>query len=143
MEIVLSTRGWSKRHWAELAGLAESGHVGGLMRRMKKDPSRLAGDITTYAKLAQAAGVSLDWLVLGRGEPFGLAPFTPDDAKYPSRARVIAAARLLGRYTDEVIGAVLAHDDPAVDPGVEYWMSLLDLKRAELPAPRPSRPATK
>lgn len=143
METVLTTRRWSKRKWAELAGLAEPGHVGGLMRRMKKDPHRLAGDISTYAKLAEAAGVSLDWLVLGRGLPEGLATLVQEDARYPSRARVIVAARLIGRYSDEVIDAVLAHNDPAVDPGVDYWMSLLDLKRAELPAPRPSRPAAK
>lgn len=143
MELVLSTKKWSKRHWAELAGLAESGHVGGLMRRMKKDPLRLAGDITTYAKLADAAGVSLDWLVLGRGTPEGLAVSTPEDPRYPSRARVIVAARLLGRYSDEVIAAVLAHDAPASDPGVEYWMSLLDLKRAESPTTRPSWPSAK
>lgn len=144
MEVVLTAKGWSKRRWAELAGLAESGHVGGLMRRMKKEPGRLAGDITTYAKLAAAAGVSLDWLVLGRGTPDGLADFAEEDLRYPSRARVIVAARLLGRYSAEVIAAVLAHNDPPSDPGVEFWIALLDLKRAEAPAPRPTpRPVSK
>ncbi len=144
MEIVLTATGWSKRHWAERAGLAESGHVGGLMRRMKLNPDRLAGDITTYAKLAAAAGVSLDWLVLGRGTPNGIAAAVEEDSKYPSRARVVVAARLLGRYSDEVISAILAHNDPSSDPGIEFWVALLDLKRAEAPAPNPSsRPISK
>jgi hypothetical protein len=146
MQFVLDTKGWSAREWARRAGLKEEGHVGGLIRRMKKAPARLAGDIGTYAKLADAASVSLDWLVLGRGQPDGIAASVAEDEQFPSRARVIVAARLL--FFDEpgidaVIEAVCSQNDLRSDPGTDYWRQLVDLKRAELRVPSPSRPASK
>lgn len=138
MQFVLDANDWSAREWARRAKLAEESHVGILMRRMAKQPDRLAGDIETYAKLAAAASVSLDWLVLGRGTPNGLVVEIADDPRYPSRARVAAAAHWLG-FGEAVIRAVLTHNEPAIDPGYDYWLRLLQLKQIELaralPAP--------
>lgn len=137
MQFVLDSKGWSGREWARQAGLSEENHVNNLMLRMRKDTEgRLAGDIETYAKLAKAAGVSLDWLVLGRGVPVGDALEISDDPKYPSRARVVVVAYWLG-FPEPVIRAVLDHDAPSVDPGPDYWLRLLQLKQAELAAPGP------
>jgi transcriptional regulator with XRE-family HTH domain len=135
MHFVLKSKGWSGREWARRAGLSEENHVNALMLRMKNDAEgRLAGDIETYAKLAKAAGVSLDWLVLGRGVPVGDAIEVSDDPRYPSRARVVVVAYWLG-FPEAVIRAVLDHDAPSVDPGPDYWLRLLQLKQAELAAP--------
>lgn len=135
MQFVLDSKGWSGREWARQAGLSEENHVNNLMLRMRKDTEgRLAGDIETYAKLAKAASVSLDWLILGRGAPTGDALEISDDPKYPSRARVVVVAYWLG-FSEAIIRAVLDHDGPDVDPGPDYWLRLLQLKQAELSAP--------
>lgn len=131
MHAVLKMRGWSRREWARRAGLAEETHVGGLMLRMKEDPNRLAGDIETYTKLAEAASVSLDWLLLGRGTPNGMTVDVADDPKYPSRARILAIAHWAG-FGEATIRAALAHNDPPTDPGPTYWLQFLHLKQLEL-----------
>jgi len=131
MKAVLGMRGWSRRRWSREAGLAEETHVGGLMKRMESDPDRLAGDINTYTKLADAAHVSLDWLLLGRGTPNGMTIEVTDDPKYPTRARVIAAAHWTGIFGEAAIRAALAHNEPATDPGAEFWLRFLQLHNVE------------
>jgi hypothetical protein len=139
MEEVLAKKGWSAREWARRANLREEKHVSSLIDRSRKNPERLAGDINTFAKLADAAGVSLDWLALGRGARSGSAMLT-DDAKYPSRGPVLALATMLN-FPEPAINAVREHDEPTTDPGADYWFRLLELKRTQLREPRPSRPA--
>jgi len=133
MRLVMKLKGWSESDWARAAELKERSNVNKLLVRMAKDPTRLAGDVNTFAKLANAAGVSLDWLALGVGVP------TPDvvsfakDPHYPTRARVLIGAFLMG-FDRQILDAVLAHNEPAADPGWEYWLRLLQLKEAELSA---------
>lgn len=131
METVLKLRGWSGREWARRAELAEESHVTTLMRRMREQPDRLAGDVETYTKLAAAAGVSLDWLLLGRGVPGAPAAIVPDDARYPTRPGVLVMAHWLG-IPKPVIEAVANHEGPERDPGVFYWLALLNLKHSEV-----------
>lgn len=132
MTEVLSMHRWSRREWARRAGLAEESHVGTLMRRMEDDPEgRLAGDIETYTRLAAAAHVSLDWLLLGRGTPHGLIVEVAEDPRYPSRARVLAVAHW-GGISEAAIRATLAHNEPETDPGAAFWMQFLALKALEL-----------
>jgi hypothetical protein len=138
MKIVMNLRGWSEREWARRAGLKEESNVNKIITRMASDPTRLAGDIDTFAKLARAAKVSLDWLALGTGNPVADA-MTFDDGKYPTRSRVALAAFLMG-FPRTAIEAVLARDDLDVDPGWEYWLRLLQLKQAELAAAAPASP---
>jgi hypothetical protein len=139
MEQVLAKKGWSAREWARRAKLREEKHVSSLIDRARKNPERLAGDINTFAKLAEAAGVSLDWLALGRGAESG-GPLLSDDPKYRSRGTVLVLATMLN-FPEDAIAAVREHNGPPTDPGPEYWFRLLELKRAELREPRPSRPA--
>ena len=90
----------------------------------------------TLAALARAADVSFEWLATG-----SYGPSVPDDARYPSRARAVAAAHIVG-YSEAAITAVRGVIDLPADPGVDYWLTLLRAKELEhrnapraLPAP--------
>lgn len=133
MKIVMDLRGWSQREWCRRAGITEESNVNKLIKRMKDDPSRVAGDMNTFAKLASAAGVSLDWLVLGVGDPMPDTVEFESDDQYPTRPRVLLGAYIMG-FPRAAIDAVLAHDEPLTDPGLEYWVRLLQLEQAKLAA---------
>lgn len=62
--------GMSRRALSVKAGLAEP-HVGMIERNLEADPQG-----STAAALAEALGVSIEWLVTGRGEPPAM-PATP------------------------------------------------------------------
>ena len=131
LQHVMSTRGLNASSWAKLADLPRA------TVRLAIQQKRESMESRTLAALAAVAHVSLEWLATGS---FG--PGIPDDPKYPSRPRAIAAAYLVG-YSQATITAVAAIDGPATDPGVDYWLTLLRAKdleekqspRALLPAP--------
>ncbi len=130
MKIVMKLRGWNESQWAKEAGLKERSNVNKLLKRMAELNGEVAGDIKTFKRLADAAGVSLDWLALGRGAP-NLQTFTvPNDPKYPTRPSVIVAGYLMG-YPKAAIDYVLGFDAGPTDPGQDYWLQLLLGKRAE------------
>lgn len=136
---VMKDKGWSERKWANEAKLKEPSNVNKLIRRLIAKPGEVPGDIKTFVKLADAAGVSLDWLLLGRGTPYAEST-VPDDPKYPTRARVVLIGRLMD-FPKAAIDAVLAFDAGDQDPGRDYWLQLLLGKRAEFSLPpRPSEP---
>lgn len=140
MEEIMERLGWSKRHWAIVAGLSEASHVSTLMRNLRKDSrGRRYGDLHTWALLVEAAGVSLDYLVFGRGDPHGLGFEIPSGDKYPSRAIVLGVAHALG-FSEATISEVAALEGPAVDPGREYWLGeLIQRERLRQKLPRPRR----
>ncbi len=134
MAWVMAAKGWSEREWARQAGLKEPSNVNKLLKRAKEDPDRIPGDINTFAALAKAADVHLDWLALGRGTPVSTdlnVTQIPDDPKYPTRPSVIAAGYLMG-FPAAAISAVAAFDAGPIDPGQDFWLQLLLGKRAEL-----------
>lgn len=131
MDFVMQMRGWNMSQWANEAGLRERTNVRNLMQRMKKHPERIAGDINTFAKLADAAKVTVDWLALGRGSPFAVSLEVPDDPRYPSRPGVLAVGHWLG-FPKAAIEAVAAHEEPQGDPGTQFWFELLQLKRTQV-----------
>lgn len=73
LKIARSAVGLSARKLSRLAGLAD-GHVAMFERGIVDD-----GSAKTMGRLAQALGVSLDWLVLGIGD--GPAPAPQPDAE--------------------------------------------------------------
>lgn len=139
MRWVLSVKGWTEREWARRAGLKEESNVNKLIRRAESEPGRIPGDANTLASLALAAGVSLDWLSLGRGEAFSSAFVVDDDPKYPTRPGVIAGAHLMG-FSRAAIDAVLAYNTPSTDPGVDFWLKLLQLRQSEFSASNAESP---
>ena len=76
--------------------------------------------IQTAEALAQGLGVSTDRLIVGI--PVGPRDVDPDPT-YPSRARAIAAARIV-ELREQAIEAVLRELLPegAADPGAAYWL---------------------
>ncbi len=162
MHEVLRVRNWTAREWSRQAGLREETHVGTIMRRLKKMPhgDALKGEVATYVKLASAARVSLDWLLLGEGQMELLdgnsaaeggsaghaaqakAPILivgSDDA-YPSRPAVLVAAQLLGAFSPQAIRSVAAMN-PEQDPGVRYWLQMLGIEHDRLAGQTPPEPA--
>jgi alkanesulfonate monooxygenase SsuD/methylene tetrahydromethanopterin reductase-like flavin-dependent oxidoreductase (luciferase family) len=138
MQECLDTHGWTAREWARRAGLREPTHVSTIMRRLREgDSDRLVGDIETFAKLAEAAGWSLDYLILGRGSPHALTVEVRDDPRYPSRARVLVAAHWLG-FSEAAIRALLEHN-PESDPGTDYWLRVLQTEQLKLPPAAPKK----
>lgn len=136
---VMKDKGWSERKWATEAKLKEPSNLNKLIKRLKERPDEVPGDIKTFVKLADAAGVSLDWLLLGRGQPY-TGPSIADDPKYPTRAIVVAAGRMMD-FPQAAIEALLAFDAGPDDPGRDYWFRLLDGKRTEFSLPQLPKPS--
>ncbi len=133
MKEVLANNRWTGREWARRAELGEENHVNLLMRALRNGRER-PGDMETWAKLASSAGVSLDWLVLGRGTPHAMQVEIIEDGRYPSRPRVLAVAHWIG-FPDAAIRAVSRHiPDGDDDPGPDYWLRLLQTEQARYPA---------
>lgn len=133
MKWVMKLRGWSEREWARQAKLVEETNVNKLMKRLKENPSEFPGDASTLQKLADAAGVTMDWLALGRGEPLASDAVFRDDPRYPSRPAVALAGFLIG-FPKAAIDAMLNHElaGASVDPGADYWLQVLLLERTKL-----------
>jgi hypothetical protein len=141
---VMKERGWNESQWAKAAQLKERSNLNKLIKRLIARPGEVPGDIKTFVKLADAANVSLDWLLLGRGTPdVDGATTVLDDSKYPTRSRVVLIGRLLD-FPDAAIDAVIKFDAGDADPGRDFWLQLLLGKRAEFsivrPPPEPSEP---
>lgn len=131
MREVMRMRQWSEREWARRAGLKEEANVNQIMRALRKDADaeKIAGTAAVWVALARAAGVSLDWLLTGRGSPHSFTVDVHDDPRYPSRARVIGVAHLLG-FSEAAISALLDHT-PERDPGPDYWLRLLQAEQVK------------
>lgn len=127
----MKLRGWSESEWNRRAGLKERSNLNKLLKRLAVEPEVFPGDAKTLQGLADAAGVTMDWLALGRGQPLAADFVFKDDARYPSRPGVALAGFLLG-IPRPAIDAVLAHEVPGGDPGTDYWLQLLLLERAKL-----------
>ena len=127
MREVLSERGWDESEWAIEAGLRERTHVSTILRRLEAKPESSV-DMKTLIALADAAGVTLDWLATGREPKYRAV--SEKDPRYPSRGQAIAAARLIG-IPEHVIAAVANVDDLSQDPGAAYWLQRLMLAAQE------------
>ncbi|HKY41353.1 MAG TPA: hypothetical protein VJN18_35715 [Polyangiaceae bacterium] len=136
MRSVLKLRGWTEREWARQAELKEESNVNKLMRRLETNPDEFPGDARTLQKLADAAGVTMDWLALGRGAPLAADFVIGDDARFPSRPAVAFAGFLMG-FPRSAIDAMLELELVGVgaDPGPDYWLQVLLLERAKLTPP--------
>jgi transcriptional regulator with XRE-family HTH domain len=99
--------------------------------RSKERGGRLPHD--TAQRLAQALGITVEWLTAGTGQRERLSDVFPiytgaeaepasATERYPSRAEVVALLRK--RHPAEVIDALRAAvpKDPGVDPGRQYWL---------------------
>lgn len=139
MRFIMELNDWSEREWCRRAEIKEPSNVNKLLRRMSEDPSRVSGDAKTFAKLAKAAGVSLDWLLLGVGTPTPESINFSGDGLYPTRPRVLLGAYVMG-FPRAAIDAVLAHNELESDPGWEYWVRLLQVEQAKLAAPAAQHP---
>lgn len=133
MRLIMELKGWSEREWCRLAGIKEESNLNKLIKRMSEDPTTISGDAKTFAKLAKAAGISLDWLLLGVGVPTPESiDFTTDD-HYPTRPRVLLGAFIIG-FPRAAIDAALVHNEPESDPGWDYWVRFLQVEQAKLTA---------
>lgn len=132
LEQVMEMRDLNPSSWATLAQVPRA------TVRLAIKEKRESMESRTLAALASVANVSLEWLATGS---FG--PSIPEDSRYPSRPRAIAAAHLVG-YSEAAIASVAAIDNLPSDPGVRYWLALLeakDLEHVEPAAPRLPVPA--
>ena len=120
----MELRGWNATKWSRLAGVSR-GHV-----RLTIENERESIETKTLIALADTAGVSVEWLATGRGDPLSINLRIADDSKYPSRAKAIAAARLL-ELDERAIASVLEVSGLSADPGAEYWLSLIRTKQLE------------
>lgn len=137
MQRVMEMHGWSESKWAEKAELKERSNLNKIIKRMR-ETGEVSGDMKTFVRLADAAGVSLDWLLLGRGLPVPASLGVIDDGKYPTRPAVLFVGQLLG-FPQEVIDFLKAFDAGADDPGADFWLQLLLGKRNEVAARQPSQ----
>lgn len=115
---MLKLRKWSPGKWSTLAGLSRDHVRQVLLKEQESIETR------TLIALADAAGVSVEWLATGRGDPLSINLRLADDSKYPSRAKAIAAARLL-ELDERAIATVLEVSSLSSDPGAEYWLSMI------------------
>jgi len=76
VEHVCALRGWSLNHLGEEAGLAS-----GVVSRLARRSATVAGAPDTLARVADAAGVNIVWLMLGRG------PIERDERGRPIKMR--------------------------------------------------------
>lgn len=83
LQHVLDAKGWTPGQWSQKAGLKSVSHVANMIERKSKRP---ASD--TVALLADAAGVSFDWLMRGVG-----GSGFDDHAQSPAPDEVDAAGR--------------------------------------------------
>lgn len=136
MKLVMKLRGWTEREWARRAEMKEESNVNKLMRRLEAKPDDFPGDARTLQKLADAAGVTMDWLALGRGAPLTADFVVQDDPHYPSRSAVAVAGFLMG-FPRAAIESMLGLELIGVtsDPGADYWLQVLLLERAKLANP--------
>jgi hypothetical protein len=133
MELVLKLRfNGNASEWSRKAGLKERTHISRLIARLAADPGASA-DSGTMAAIADAADVSLDWLLLGRGAFEPPAP-TPD-RRYPSREGVLLGARMYGTFPEASIRFVESINHFDSDPGPTYWLGQLISHSAALLAP--------
>lgn len=146
MQYVLDMHpGWSARDWARASHLKEESHVGTIMSRLRQNPTASVST-KTLAALAAGGGVSAEWLATGRGTPTGAYVMLSDadaDPKYPSRGKAIAGALLFG-WDLRAIEKVRAVDGFAEDPGLKYWLALLEAEHEaalrNLPSTAPPGP---
>lgn len=125
MEEVLERRKWSAQRWGREAGLSERSHVSGMMRLLRKSGRPFTGDLATWARLAEAADVSLDWLAFGKGNPWdGMHRDLAND-EYPTRARILGFAHLTRAFSDDAVRQVAALSGFARDPGPRFWLRAL------------------
>lgn len=125
----ITARGISGGELARRSGFT-SQYVNSL--RSRERGSRLPLD--TARRLAQALGVSVEWLTAGTGPRERLSDvypvYNPDGPppesatlpdRYPTRAAAIAL--LATKVEPEVIAALrtMVPEDPETDPGREYW----------------------
>lgn len=134
MKFVMKLRGWSESEWNRRAEMKERSNLNKLLKRLETHPDEFPGDAKTLQKLADAAGVTMDWLALGRGTPLAADFVVSDDARYPSRPGVALAAFLMG-FPRKAIDALLAHEFAGADPGADYWLQLALLERAKVTPP--------
>lgn len=138
MSEVLKAKGWSQRRWAREAGITQT-HTRLIIERSKADPENPSVEVWIIARLADAAGVSLDWLVSGRGTMRG-SPQVEPDPQYPSRAAVVAACHALG-LPESAVSRIQGITGLAVDPGEEFWLAQAFAARAGVAGLLPAKPA--
>ncbi len=135
---VIAARGISGGELARRSGFT-SQYVNSL--RSRERGARLPLD--TARRLAQALGVSVEWLTAGTGPRERLSDVypiyvegAPESStlpdRYPSRAAAIAL--LSTTVEPEVITALrtLVPDDPETDPGREHWFTAARQLSSEL-----------
>jgi transcriptional regulator with XRE-family HTH domain len=108
--------GWTEREWASKADVSHS-HITNVINGVIEQPQ-----IGFYIKTARASGATIGFLADGQ-QPMWSADLHPDTTDpYPTRAPMVAAARLLPvPYRDAVVDGLLVDSDHEVDPGAGYW----------------------
>jgi hypothetical protein len=77
-------------------------------------------ELDAFVRLAEKAGISLDWLATGSGVAIHIEP----DSKYPTRPAAVGAAFLAG-LPMRGLAEVMARNDFPEDPGVHRWLELI------------------
>lgn len=119
LQHVMAATGLNPSSWAKLADVPRA------TVRLAIKHQRDSMESRTLAALASAAEVSFEWLATG-----SYGPGLPDDARYPSRPRALAAGRLAG-YSKATLAAIAGIDTLDHDPGMDYWIMLLLTKHLE------------
>ncbi len=121
IDLILESRGWSARAYARESGVGHS-----YIALLHKGKRGARGPSTAILeKLSKAAGVDVEWLRTGKGEPGGglILPGCPPpegSEPYPNRAQALAL--LKGLAAPQVEEALRQEKPSKGDLSLEKWL---------------------
>lgn len=143
---VLKDRGWSQRELARRAKYTTESQLGNTLRRIRENPGRV--EVETMQRIADAAGVSLHWLLTGvePGAAANEAGSAPHLINLPNWPGLLAASRMLAPDYDDWVWDEVGRSYPLttapVTPAMLVDLAELVVKHVPPPARHPqSRPA--
>jgi hypothetical protein len=108
LEWIIKTKfGGNASEMSRRCGFKNRNQIGMILARQRQDPSTNIGHVL-LGKIAEAGGVTADWLITGNGPVPASTSTVEFDEKYPNRTRAIAAARALGNVSEQAISWVMA-----------------------------------
>jgi transcriptional regulator with XRE-family HTH domain len=123
VEHVCAIRGWSLNRLGEEAGLAS-----GVISRLARREANTAGAPDTLARVADAAGVNVVWLMLGRGPVEGAEPGPASLRDHPDWPQALAEAKRWQRGIPEEFW-VRAGDVSLLAPPRLDWQLVVGIVR--------------
>lgn len=119
IEKILASKDWRQQDLCNAAGITDSA-LSVFKKRAAENPNaRLSAE--TAGKIAMGSGVSVDWLMTGRGPAVAWAE---EIDPYPSRGDVLSSARAKG-VDPHILDDLRREAFSSGDPGEKYWVDRL------------------